>query len=157
MSPLNLLVGQHPVLDAPVVRAAYLVAARAHAGQARKSGEPVLSHCLATAVVLAELGLPEETVAAGLLHDVLSDTGMTACQLEEYVPRSCVELVGGRRRWRALLEGGVPCGVNASGQCGRGSSGEGGARGSCTCRPHPHCAPAHLLALPRHAPARWRR
>jgi GTP pyrophosphokinase len=93
MAPLNLLVAAHPVLDAPVVRSAYIAAARAHAGQARKSGEPVLAHCLATAVILAELGLPEETVAAGLLHDVLSDTSVTPVQLEEYVPRSCVELV----------------------------------------------------------------
>ncbi|GBF97320.1 GTP diphosphokinase, chloroplastic-like [Raphidocelis subcapitata] len=93
MAPLNALVPAHPVLDAPVVRAAYMAAARAHAGQARRSGEPVISHCLATAVILAELGLPEETVAAGLLHDVLSDTRVTAVQLEEHVPRSCVELV----------------------------------------------------------------
>ncbi|GBF96346.1 GTP diphosphokinase, chloroplastic-like [Raphidocelis subcapitata] len=93
MAPLDALAASHPVLDAPVVRAAYLAAARAHAGQARRSGEPVISHCLATAVILAELGLPEETVAAGLLHDVLSDTRVTAVQLEEHVPRSCVEMV----------------------------------------------------------------
>jgi GTP pyrophosphokinase len=93
MGPLNVLVPAHPVLDAPVVRAAYAAAARAHAGQARKSGEPVLAHCLATAQILAELGLPEETVAAGLLHDALRGTRLTACQLEEHVPRSCVELV----------------------------------------------------------------
>lgn len=91
---LNARVPQHPALDAPVVRAAYAAAWRAHAGQVRKSGEPVISHCLETAVILAELGLPEETIAAGLLHDVLCDTRTTACQLEEYVPRSCVELVG---------------------------------------------------------------
>jgi hypothetical protein len=95
MAPLNALVPTHPVLDAPVVRAAYAAAARAHAGQARRSGEPVLSHCLATAEILAGLGLPEEAVAAGLLHDVLSDTRLTAAQLEEHVPRSCVELVRG--------------------------------------------------------------
>jgi hypothetical protein len=94
MAPLNALVPQHPVFDAPVVRAAYAAATRAHAGQARLSGEPVLDHCLATAAILADLGLPEETVAAGLLHDVLCDTATTACQLEEYVPRSCVEMVG---------------------------------------------------------------
>ncbi|KIY96583.1 GTP pyrophosphokinase, partial [Monoraphidium neglectum] len=90
---LDALAGQHPVMASPVVRAAYAAASRAHAGQLRKSGEPVISHCLATAAILAELGLPEETVAAGLLHDVLSDTRVTAWQLEEHVPRSCVELV----------------------------------------------------------------
>ncbi|KAI8473441.1 MAG: hypothetical protein J3K34DRAFT_499765 [Monoraphidium minutum] len=93
LSPLDVLATQHPVLAAPLVRAAYAAAARAHAGQRRKSGEPVISHCLETAVILADLGLPVETVAAGLLHDVLADTRVTAWQLEEYMPRSCVELV----------------------------------------------------------------
>jgi (p)ppGpp synthase/HD superfamily hydrolase len=41
-------------------------------------------------------------VAAGLLHDVLSDTRVTAWQLEEHVPRSCVELVGARARGQRL-------------------------------------------------------
>ena len=52
-----------------------------------------MEHCIATAVVLAELGLSEEIIAAGLLHDVLSDTRMTSCQLEEYMPSSVVALV----------------------------------------------------------------
>jgi (p)ppGpp synthase/HD superfamily hydrolase len=106
-------VARHPALGAPVVRAAYAAAARAHAGQARKSGEPVICHCLATAEILAELGLPEEALAAALLHDVLSDTRVTAWQLEEHVPRSCVELVRplaragsfGARPERALAAG----------------------------------------------------
>jgi len=52
-----------------------------------------MEHCIATAVVLAELGLSDEIIAAGLLHDVLSDTRMTSCQIEEYMPSSVVALV----------------------------------------------------------------
>jgi (p)ppGpp synthase/HD superfamily hydrolase len=76
-----------------MVLSAYDLAAKAHAGQVRKNGETVMEHCIATAVVLAELGLSEEIIAAGLLHDVLSDTRMTSCQLEEYMPSSVVALV----------------------------------------------------------------
>lgn len=75
------------------VTAAYALAARAHAGQTRKSGESVLAHCCATALILAELGLPEDAVAAGLLHDVLCDTPMQQWQLEQVLPASVVSLV----------------------------------------------------------------
>lgn len=75
------------------VAAAYAIAARAHAGQVRKSGDTVLSHCTATALILAELGLSEEVVAAGLLHDVLCDTSMQAWQLSQVLPDSIVSLV----------------------------------------------------------------
>lgn len=84
---------KHAVFSSPLVATAYAVAARAHAGQFRKNGDPVLSHAAATAEVLAQLGLPDTIVAAGLLHDVLCDTPMTACQLEEYLPREVVALV----------------------------------------------------------------
>jgi hypothetical protein len=97
------------VFSSPLVATAYAVAARAHAGQFCKNGDPVLSHAAATAEVLAQLGLPDTIVAAGLLHDVLCDTSMTACQLEEYLPREVVTLVEKVRgpwgcrhgRWRA--------------------------------------------------------
>lgn len=75
------------------VAAAYAFAARAHEGQVRKNGEPVLTHLVATACILAELGLPEEVVAAGLLHDVLCDTPTTASQLSAVLPNSVVSLV----------------------------------------------------------------
>lgn len=75
------------------VAAAFVLAARAHAGQTRKSGDTVLSHCCATALILAELGLPEEVVAAGLLHDVLCDTSMQQSQLAQVLPASVVSLV----------------------------------------------------------------
>jgi GTP pyrophosphokinase len=81
------------VFNSSNVVAAYAFAARAHADQTRKSGESVLSHLLATACILAELGMPEEVVAAGLLHDVLCDTQTTRTQLAAVLPACVVDLV----------------------------------------------------------------
>ena len=102
---LEALVARHAVFDSPVVRAAYAAAARAHAGRARKSGEPALAHCLAVAEIVAGLGLPADAVAAALLHDAVSRGLMAAAQLEEHVPRACAEMVslrGGAGRVRLV-------------------------------------------------------
>eukprot|EP00879_Flechtneria_rotunda_P000309 GHRR01000400.1.p1 GENE.GHRR01000400.1~~GHRR01000400.1.p1 ORF type:complete len:920 (+),score=392.79 GHRR01000400.1:268-3027(+) len=87
------LQAKHPVFSSSTVAAAYSLAASAHAGQVRKSGEPVLAHCTATGLILAELGLPEDVVAAGLLHDVLCDTPVQQWQLAVDMPASVVSLV----------------------------------------------------------------
>ena len=70
------------------MRRAFNIARSAHDGQLRKSGEPVLAHCVATALILAELGLDETVVAAGLLHDALDDTMLTGAQLASLFPHS---------------------------------------------------------------------
>ena len=67
----------HPSDDTSLVDKAYRVAYDAHKGQVRKSGEPYIIHPLCVAIILAELELDKETIAAGLLHDVLEDTIMT--------------------------------------------------------------------------------
>jgi hypothetical protein len=67
----------HPSDDTSLVDKAYRVAYDAHKGQARKSGEPYIIHPLCVAIILAELELDKETIAAGLLHDVLEDTIIT--------------------------------------------------------------------------------
>ena len=77
-----------------VVRA-FNVACGAHAGQVRKSGEPVLAHAVETAAILAEQGLDKKIVAAGLLHDTLDDTMMTEEQLRELFPGDVVDMVRG--------------------------------------------------------------
>ncbi|MGH9277919.1 MAG: HD domain-containing protein, partial [Acidimicrobiales bacterium] len=56
---------------------AYEVAARAHEGQVRVSGDPYIQHPVAVATILAELGLDDVTVAAALLHDAVEDTKVT--------------------------------------------------------------------------------
>jgi GTP pyrophosphokinase len=57
-----------------VVTRAYQMAARAHAPQRRKSGEPYIVHPLAVARIVADLGLDEVAIAAALLHDAVEDT-----------------------------------------------------------------------------------
>lgn len=67
-----------PNTDLALVRLAYEFAERAHSGQTRKSGEPYITHPLATAQRLVEWRLDEPTIIAGLLHDVPEDTTVTA-------------------------------------------------------------------------------
>jgi GTP pyrophosphokinase len=60
--------------DVALVDKAYLTAKRAHEGQLRKSGEPYITHPLAVAEILADLGIGAKTIAAALLHDTVEDT-----------------------------------------------------------------------------------
>lgn len=64
----------HPKADFALLSRAYATAERYHRGQFRKSGEPYITHPVAVATILAELGMSERTVAAGLLHDTVEDT-----------------------------------------------------------------------------------
>ena len=73
----------HPSADLSLVEKAYKVAYNAHKGQVRKSGEPYIMHPLCVAIILADLELDKETIAAGLLHDVLEDTVMTDDEMKE--------------------------------------------------------------------------
>ena len=71
----------HPKADLSVVERAYAVAERAHSGQKRKSGEPYITHPVAVAQILADLGIGSKTVAAALLHDTVEDTAYTLDQV----------------------------------------------------------------------------
>ena len=74
----------HPRADLAVITKAYETAERAHEGQLRKSGEPYITHPLAVAMILAEMGLTPPTLAAALLHDTVEDTeyGLTALRAD---------------------------------------------------------------------------
>ncbi|MFF7683042.1 RelA/SpoT family protein [Microbacterium sp. NPDC007973] len=65
----------HPKGDLAIIERAYAVADKAHDGQKRQSGEPYITHPLAVAQILAELGLGPKAIAAALLHDTVEDTG----------------------------------------------------------------------------------
>ncbi|MBM3715666.1 MAG: HD domain-containing protein, partial [Actinobacteria bacterium] len=65
----------HPKGDLVIIERAYAVADKAHDGQKRQSGEPYITHPLAVAQILAELGLGPKAIAAALLHDTVEDTG----------------------------------------------------------------------------------
>jgi GTP pyrophosphokinase len=82
-----------PALDEDLIRHAYVFAANRHQGQIRRSGEPYLTHPLTVAWILADMELDEETVAAGLLHDILEDTPTTADELQSAFGPEIVRLV----------------------------------------------------------------
>ena len=71
----------HPSDDLSLIRKAYEVALNSHGDQRRRSGEPYIIHPLCVAIILAELELDKESIAAGLLHDVLEDTPVTLKEL----------------------------------------------------------------------------
>ena len=73
----------NPSYDLELIGKAYDLAGKMHQGQLRKSGEPYIIHPVAVAKILAELGMDEQVIAAGLLHDVVEDTDYTTEQLKE--------------------------------------------------------------------------
>src|SRR5690606_7605591 len=84
-----------PVEQLPLLREAWRVGAAAHAGQTRKSGEPYITHPVAVATVLAELGLDVETLVAAILHDTIEDTPLTREELAAQFGEDVAELVDG--------------------------------------------------------------
>jgi GTP diphosphokinase / guanosine-3',5'-bis(diphosphate) 3'-diphosphatase len=71
----------HPRAEISVIDRAYRVADSAHEKQLRKSGEPYITHPLAVARILADLGSGPATIAAALLHDTVEDTDYSLDQL----------------------------------------------------------------------------
>ncbi|MGI9080282.1 MAG: RelA/SpoT family protein [Acidimicrobiales bacterium] len=72
---------RHPRASTALIRRAYEVAAEAHEGQVRMSGDPYIVHPVAVASILADLGLDDATIAAALLHDAVEDTAVTIEQV----------------------------------------------------------------------------
>src|SRR5215210_6723179 len=64
----------NPDADRELLTRAFRFAARAHAGQQRRSGEDFIHHPWGAAKICAQLRLDEQTIAAALLHDVVEDT-----------------------------------------------------------------------------------
>lgn len=77
------------------IRRAADFAAKAHSGQVRRSGEPYITHALAAAKILAEIGMDSTTIAAGLLHDVPEDTQSTLADVEAQFGSEVAYLVDG--------------------------------------------------------------
>ncbi len=85
----------HPSDDVSLIEKAYQVASEAHGDQKRKSGEPYMVHPLWVAIILADLEMDKETIAAGILHDVVEDTDMTQEDLEDIFGVEVANLVDG--------------------------------------------------------------
>jgi len=85
----------HPKADIRLIERAYEAAARMHAGQSRNSGDPFITHPLAVATILAELGMPHDVIGAALLHDTVEDTSYTIDELRADFGDDIAALVDG--------------------------------------------------------------
>ena len=92
---LEQLPATYTVADRELVQRAYAKAEEAHRGQKRISGEPYINHCLAVAHILAELRVPPEVLAAGLLHDTVEDTAVTLVDIQREFGDAVASLVDG--------------------------------------------------------------
>ncbi len=85
----------HHASGIETIERAYKVACEAHKDQKRKSGEPYIIHPICVAIILADLELDVESIAAGLLHDVIEDTIITYEELEAQFGSEIAMLVDG--------------------------------------------------------------
>ena len=85
----------NPEAETELLERCYRFAQEAHKGQKRKSGQPYFTHCVKTAEILAELRLDTHTICAGLMHDVLEDTGITRQELQVRFGANIANLVEG--------------------------------------------------------------
>jgi len=92
---LEQLPEQYTLADRELIQRAYRVAEEAHRGQKRLSGDPYINHCLAVASILADLRVPPEVVAAGLLHDTVEDTTITLNDIRRDFGETIAILVDG--------------------------------------------------------------
>ncbi|MDI3194971.1 MULTISPECIES: RelA/SpoT family protein [unclassified Pseudarthrobacter] len=85
----------NPKEDFDLIQRAFEVAEQSHRGQKRKSGDPYITHPVAVATILAELGLSGTTLAAALLHDTVEDTPYTLADLKKDFGPEVAMLVDG--------------------------------------------------------------
>jgi GTP pyrophosphokinase len=84
-----------PRLDAAILEQAYAFSLKAHAHQERASGEDYFVHCVGVALTLTDFKMDLPTVCAGLLHDVIEDTPVTAEELKAEFGNEITQLVEG--------------------------------------------------------------
>lgn len=81
--------------DKELIKKACTFAEQAHAGQLRKSGEPYYNHVFSTGLNLAILKMDADTIAAGIMHDVLEDTSVTDIEMTQAFDEHITKLVEG--------------------------------------------------------------
>jgi guanosine-3',5'-bis(diphosphate) 3'-pyrophosphohydrolase len=89
------LLSYWPQADIDLIQKAYIFSAKVHEGQVRLSGEVYLSHPLEVAWILTQMKLDQVTIAAGLLHDTIEDTLVTAKIIEEQFGPEILRIVNG--------------------------------------------------------------
>jgi len=92
---LEQLPESYTIADRELVQRAFRVAEEAHRTQKRASGEPYINHCVTVASILADLRVPPEVVAAGLLHDTVEDTFVTLTDIRRDFGDTIAVLVDG--------------------------------------------------------------
>jgi GTP pyrophosphokinase len=85
----------HPRRSTDVITESYRMAAGAHKGQLRRSGEPYITHPLAVAGIVARYGMDDVTIAAALLHDAVEDTVITLEEIDERFGPEVTAIVDG--------------------------------------------------------------
>ena len=78
-----------------LITKAFEFAQKAHSGQKRRSGEDYFQHCIATAQILAEIGMGSKTISAGLLHDTPEDTNVTLKEIKNEFGEEIHDMVEG--------------------------------------------------------------
>ncbi len=92
---IRIVRANHPKADAAFIQRAYKTAEHHHTGQKRKSGEDYITHPLAVARILADLGSGPATIAAALLHDTVEDTSYSIEQVKAEFGEEVALLVDG--------------------------------------------------------------
>ncbi|MDR3309861.1 MAG: bifunctional (p)ppGpp synthetase/guanosine-3',5'-bis(diphosphate) 3'-pyrophosphohydrolase [Oscillospiraceae bacterium] len=87
--------GYNPGANIDLLRAAFEFADSHHEGQKRKEGSPYITHPLATAQIIAEMGLDDESLAAALLHDCIEDTPATREEITKLFGEEVADIVDG--------------------------------------------------------------
>lgn len=101
-STLHEIIGPFEEREADAVQRAYDVAATAHAGQLRDSGEPYITHPVAVAAILNEMQFDAATIQAALLHDVPEDTTFSLDRVREQFGDEVAQLVDGVTKLRRI-------------------------------------------------------
>jgi len=91
----SVILKTYPGADLTRIRAAYEYARNAHDTQLRKDGTEYVTHPLATAEIVAEIGLGEDSLCAAILHDCIEDTAATRDELEKLFGKDVAEIVEG--------------------------------------------------------------
>ncbi len=92
---VNQVLSYNSQADTLRIARAYELACNAHAGQMRSTGDPYVTHVLAVAAILAELHLDDDSIIAGLLHDVPEDTSVSLDTIRKQFGDDVAKLVDG--------------------------------------------------------------